>query len=161
MPINITRIRVITYVNLVLLFIYLVFTCYATFVGLSSQITVSNIFLTNYLILACLGTHTGLIFYIHSKLYPNKEITRALKTWTIVFAVISGILLVLFILAIIGLLVVLGLNESEDMNQLPYILGIIWMVSIVVFMMLQIGSGNRLMRYIENNYRHELENSIA
>lgn len=161
MQVNITKVKVVTYVNLGLLFMYLLFTFYATFVGLSSGFTVDNVFLTNYVIVACLGTHTGLIIYIHRKLYPNKEITRSLKTWTIVSAVINGILMVFFILAIIGILVVLNLNENDDLEPLPYILAIAWLILLIVFTSMQIALGTRLIRVIENNYRHELENSIA
>lgn len=161
MPVNIKRLKAIVYSNLVLQILYVASITFILIQFLRFGRSFGLPFLLYYLVIGCLLIHTILIIYILSKRYPNKEISSSLKTSTTVFAVLSGIIIILLILGVAGLVLSMVNDDTRQADKWSTAMGIIWAVLVIVLMSFQIGMGQKLVRLIQNNYRHELENSIA
>jgi hypothetical protein len=161
MPVNIKRLKAIVYANLALQILYVASITFILIQYLRFGRSFGLPFLLYYLVIGCLLIHTILIIYILSKRYPNKEISSSLKTCITVFAVLSGIIVILLILGVAGLVLSLVNDDTRQADKWSTALGIIWAVLVIVLMSFQIGMGQKLARLIQNNYRHELENSIA
>lgn len=161
MPVNIKRLKAIVYANLALQILYFAGMSFILIQSFRFGYSFDLPFLLYFLVITCLLVHTILIIYILSKRYPNKEISSSLKTFTTVFAVLSGIIIILLILGVAGLVMAMVNDDTREADTWSTAMGIIWAVLVIVLMSFQIGMGQKLVRLIQNNYRHELENSIA
>lgn len=161
MKVNLTRLKAINYANLVLVLLWLVPVTIMTGQDLLDGRSAQFDILLSYPAMGCLATHTLLILYIQKRHYPNKEIPKALKTWVTVFAVLCGIMIVFMVLAVASLIIVLVSNKLDSSELIANSIGLTWFTLACILFSLQISTGNRLITVIQNNYRRELENSIA
>ena len=160
MPVNIKRLKAIVYSNLFLQILYFASITFILIRTVSFSGSIDLPFLLYFLVIGFLLVHTILIIYILSRRYPNKEISNSLKTCTTVFAVLSGIVIVILVLAAAGLMMSIVNGDRQQDDWVTTAWAFSWAVLVIVLMSFQIGMGQKLVRSVQNNYRSYLENSI-
>lgn len=161
MAFNIVRTRILTYINLVVLFLYFALNAIGFIRYLIIGGPVLDTLIFNFIAVGCVGGHNLLVIYIHRKLYPSKEISRTLRTLATIFTILSVAVVALLVLGLLGVFLVM--NDDYFMEQYKSIIyiAIPAMALLIVLFTWQIIAGNNLVTHITGNYRRELENSIV
>lgn len=155
-----TWLRVVTYINLVLVSLLLLILIVQSIRGLrlGDFTNIASVLFFSFVLL-----HTILTINIQRRFYPDKLIEKPILVWWRVSTIVSWIVVGLFLLGMIAIFIQVG--STSDMSDTAYMIGymigaIIFFVVVAGLIIVQLVGANYLVSAINRNHKLDLENSF-
>jgi hypothetical protein len=155
--------RIVAIVTLVAIITYIAFIVYFWLTRISS----SNWYIPalSLTVLALLASHSIIVLFIYHKYYPDKEINKAAMTYYRLSVICCWILNGLLLLSIvITMAIAMTFEQSPDPvlsgKRPEYSFHLYTFLSAIIIGVQLIG-GQRMLKTIRQNARHQLENSFT